>query len=741
MNNTFTQWLQRCVITAATATVAISCTSPCQALPDYNAIGNKFSVLIQNGHFDRKGFNSELYKDFLKNYLKEVDPNHLYLTQKDVDYLYDRYVSTFGDYLLAKDSVILAEQLYTYYSERALTRIAQAEELIKSYDDQAPTFESNREIPRSRRKLDWAKDDAELTLIWKNQIDDMVLSETLRRENIAKRAKESGKPAPTIKDLPINEKILARLKRLRNTIQEADREDMVSKLLTSVAGVYDPHSSYMGAREQKRFLDMMKLSLIGIGAQLQADDDGSTKITGLVTGGPADKSGLLKLGDHVVAVDRNTTGEWTDILFMSIEKVIDYIRGEEGKTVSLRVQRPSSGEEIIIKIKRAKVPMSDELAQGKVIITKDKDMQGNEREYRLGIITIPSFYVDLQKGSSHCASDVKAILQRMTANNVKGIVFDLRGNGGGSLEEVRKIVGFFSGAGPTVQVKNARGHIQRLTVSGKPIFDGQLVVLCNKLSASASEIFAGAMADYGRAIIVGDTTTFGKGTVQVPRDIGDFMPIFSSREGSGMLKITTQKFYRIGGASTQLKGVESDIVLPSVTAGFDIGEAQLDYAMPYDEIAPAPGFVKASDIARVLPMLKKRSEDRVAKDMDLQYMNESIQRFREHREKNIVSLNKQVRIAETDKLLQRKKEMDAERKIRYAEMSKSDAANKAIYNITMENVDKPELVLASEEKKTEYMAREKDPDQEFEESPDAPSDLDAELRESLQILRDMIDTI
>lgn len=207
----------------------------------------------------------------------------------------------------------------------------------------------------------------------------------------------------------------------------------------------------------------------------------------------------------------------------------------------------------------------------------------------------------------------------MNREGVQGLIVDLRFNGGGSLDEVRKMVGFFTGAGPVVQVRDSRGHVDKLTVSGRQLFTGDVVVLTNKLSASASEIFAGAMADYGRAVIVGDESTFGKGTVQIPRPLADYLPYFSSREGCGMIKVTVQKFYRVNGASTQLKGVVSDITLPQVTSALQIGEGEMDYAMPYDEIAPAPGYVKEGRIARILPTLRERSAARVASDKDLQY--------------------------------------------------------------------------------------------------------------------------
>lgn len=712
----------------------VSCTSVSHAEPDYDIIGKQFSLVLQNAHFSRARFTQDMYERFLECYLQTLDTQHLFLTQEDVDYLHDRYASSFGDYLLANQTTRLAEELYAYFSARALPRISQAEQLLKEYAKQMPAFDSDRSVPRTRRKLPRAKNAAELDQVWRDQVEDMILTEVLRRENLATLAAAKGKPSPVAKEMSVTDKMMARIKRMRNEIQEADREDMVSYLLNAVAHVYDPHSDYMGAREEQRFKDMIKASIVGIGAKLQSDDDGSTTIEGIVKGGPAAKCGQLQLGDRIVAVDKLGKDDWTDVMFLSIDKVVDLIRGQKGESVKLRVQSADTGEEKVVTIVRDEIPMSEELASGRII-----DLKSGDRTYRLGVLTLPSFYIDLDEGDVHCAADVKKILRRMIQEKVEGIVLDLRFNGGGSLDEVRKMVGFFTGAGPVVQVKDSRAHVERLTVSGRPLFKGELVVLINRLSASASEIFAGAMADYGRAVIVGDEASYGKGTVQVPRGLADYMPYFSSREGCGMIKVTTQKFYRVGGASTQLKGVSSDIVLPTVTAGLRLGEGEQDYAMPYDEIPRAGGYVKSSRIARILPELMARSKVRTARDKDMQYTREDIARAKERQEKNSVSLNKAVRQAENAQLLERKKNMDAERKIRYEQMAKEDEKNMTIYRLKLTDVRAPKLPLASKDDESEYMDENKDLEEELTETPDYPSNLDPVLREALHIVKDMVD--
>ena len=611
------QWMRRAHTMGAVAAMAFGVMAPAaQAAPDYDQIGKIFAGLIQGSHVSHALFTQDMYKKFFENYIQMQDPQHLFLTQQDVDALYEQYGSTFGDYLVTGETTKLAEALYGVFQEKALNRIAQAEKMIQEMNGKLPAFDSDRSIPRTRRKLPRAKDDAELDQVWRDQVEDMLLSEVSRRENMAKLAAAKGKPDPNANEMGVHEKMLARLKRMRSDYAEVDREDMVSYLLNAVARVYDPHSDYMGAREEQRFKDMLKASIVGIGARLKADDDGSTTIEGIVKGGPAAKSGQLKLGDHIVAVSED--GEnWTDIMFLSIDKVVDRIRGKAGQPISMRVQDADTGDAHVVTITRDVVPMSEEMASGKIVEMKAKDTAGNPATYKLGILTLPSFYMDLDANEVHCAADVKRILTRMIDEGVQGLVVDLRFNGGGSLEEVRKMVGLFTGAGPVVQVKDSRNNVERITVSGKPLFNGQVVVLINKLSASASEIFAGAMADYGRALIVGDPTTFGKGTVQLPRDLAAFMPYFSRQEGCGLIKVTTQKFYRIGGASTQLKGVASDIVIPSVTQGFRIGEGEQDYVLPYDEIPYAGGYVKSDRIARILPDILKKSQARMKQDKNL----------------------------------------------------------------------------------------------------------------------------
>ncbi len=744
MNISLSRWGKRVgalTAAAAAAMVTVLSPTPAQAEPDYDQIGRQFSLVLQNAHFSRMRFNNELNKEFLNCFLQNLDPQHFIFSQEDVDRLAEKYGENFGDYLLTNKTTVLSQELYGLYLQRSLEYLSAMETMVRDLRDgkMQLDFETDRSIPRSRRKLPRAANQAELRRVWQDQLHDMVLSEVIRRDNITRLAQEQGKPDPYAKELSIYDKILARLKRQRTELEESDLEDMVSSVLNAVATVYDPHSSYMGARDEQLFKDQIKASIVGIGAQLRADDDGSTSIQGIVKGGPAAKSGKLSLGDRIVAIDRNNDGNWTDIMFMSIDKVVDLIRGQKGTVVGLRVLSESGAEERVVTVERDEIPMSEDLASARIVDMKVPGADGEMKNYRLGILTLPSFYVDIEGDSVHCASDVKKLLRRMNQEGVQGIVMDLRFNGGGSLDEVRKMVGFFTGAGPVVQVKDSRGQVRREAVSSRPVFNGEFIVLTNKMSASASEIFAGAMADYGRAVIVGDESTFGKGTVQVPRNLAEFLPYFSSHEGAGMIKVTTHQFYRVNGDSTQRRGVRSDIVVPQNSASLQFSEADMDYALPFDSIKRASGYVKSERLASILPELQKRSGARVAADKDMQYTQENIDRSRKRVEENLVTLNRAKRVQENADLLARKKEIDAECKDRYAVMAQQDAQNLTIRRLNLSDVNAATLPPYQDGEDKEFMEKADDPEADLSKGPEYPSGLDPVLRESLNILRDMVD--
>lgn len=725
------RWIR---LTASSVLAAAAITSCASAATDFNQVGKQMSVLLQNFHFSRKEYSDAMSNKFLETYLRKVDPSKIFFTQQDVDMLKKKYGKELDDYLMSGEMMDAANGIHALYRTKALGRIEYARELLKKGGF---TLDRNSTIERSRRKAEWPKDEQAMQQVWKDMVEEQLLSEILRRETVARLAKEQNKPDPLAKEKPAEEKLLMRYERIQRTIQEPDLEDVAAALLSAVALSYDPHTEYMSAREVDRFKASMVVGLTGIGALLGSEDDGSTKINGIVVGGPLEKSGEIKLNDRIIAVDTTNNGEMVDILYMKLDKVVDLIRGPENTQIRLKVEPADApGQAKIVTMTRSKVEMKDELAKGEII-----EIPGAPAgENKIGILSLPSFYADMDGGARRSAKDVKKLIERMNKEKVNGLIIDLRNNGGGSLEEVRLMTGFFTGKGPVVQIKDTRGNVEIKSANNRePLFKGPIVVLINKLSASASEILAAALQDYGRAVIVGDTSSFGKGTVQQPVDIGQYLPYFSARDRAGYLKVTTQKFYRIAGGSTQLKGVESDITLPTATAAFELGEEVLDYAMPYDQIPACTNYKKDSAIAAILPTLKENSSKRVEKDHDLQIAKEDINLMKQRIKDNKLSLNKQVREKENARLETRRKEINKERKTRFADMSKDDSTKFKIYRLTLEDIDAPELPLADPDKDNErFMHLAEDPTDKLDDSPEYPSGLDPELREGINIVQDML---
>ncbi|MGB2403646.1 MAG: carboxy terminal-processing peptidase, partial [Akkermansiaceae bacterium] len=360
---------------------------------------------------------------------------------------------------------------------------------------------------------------------------------------------------------------------------------------------------------------------------------------------------------------------------------------------------------------------------------------------RLGFIRLPAFYADFQNWETRCSTDIEKLVSRLNEEKVQGIILDLRGNGGGSLEEVRRMTGFFTGRGPVVQVKNFRNQVEVKDSShANPIFDGPMVVLIDKTSASASEILAGALQDYNRAVVVGDSSSFGKGTVQQPMQIKKMMPFMADASRAGVLKPTIQKFYRIAGSTTQLKGVESDIVLPSMLDAYEVGEAHLEHALPHDIIPQAPGYQQLDRSDLFVADIKKRSLERVEKSMDFRYVQEDAARLIKRREENVLSLNKAVRKKELADNEERRDLRNAERRERFAKVTDNDAEIFRFFRLSLEDLELDELVEIDREKdKESYMRKAKDGVADLDETPEWPSSLDPVKREGIHILADLIE--
>jgi carboxyl-terminal processing protease len=717
----------------------LSCSAVAQRA-DFNEVGRQMAIMLQNSHFSRVAFNEDLSQRFLTDYLKDLDSQKLYFTQEDVSRFQADYGDKLHNLLLQGDSLPAAREIYGVFLKKVRQRVAQTEKLLATEDFD---FTADESVMMTRKDAQWPRNEKEASALWRLQIREAVLAETLRRELITKLAKEQDKADPGKSDRSPKEKISLRYKRFLSSVEDVDDEDVANYFLSAVARSYDPHTDYMSFREMSRFEDGMKNELIGIGALLQGEDDGATKIMGIVVGGPADRGGVLKLNDRVVAVDTLNTGkpeDMVDIMFMKIDKVVDLIRGKQGTSVALKVEPASgpSGETKLIVIRREKVEMKDEQASGEVI-----EMKGQKGETRrLGIITLPSFYADFAEGKVRCSVDVERILNRLVEEKIDGLILDLRNNGGGSLEEVRRMTGFFLGQVPVVQVKNTLGQTQvKESDRGKAIYDGPMVVMTDKTSASASEILAGALQDFNRAVIVGESSTFGKGTVQQPMDIGKMLPLFAARDHAGYLKVTIQKFYRPSGSSTQMKGVESDLVVPNLMDALDVGEEFLDHAMPHDRIRHAAGFASGNPKKLFIPRLKELSQERILVNKDFEYVIEDVMKAKARLKDNKVSLNKEARQKELAENDDRTKERNKERRERFDKITKQDKEAFKFYKITLEDLAKGSDLKAYDpsDESGEFMRRAKDDEAELDESPKWPTGMDPVKRESIAVLRDLVD--
>lgn len=720
------------------ASVSIALASSCSLLAeqptDYNEVGKQVAILLQNTHFSRAKWNKELSAKFLDTYLRDLDPRRMYFLQSDIERFQQDYGDKLHEMLLRKNSTVAAEDIYKTYVTRAKESSAFINDVLKETFD----FTKDEVIERSRKNAPWPKDRAEWQGLWRASVKEAILSETLRRETVARLAKEQGKDDPLAKEKSPLEKVRLRYERLLHSVTEADSDDMANYFLVAVTKTFDPHTEYMGYREIARFKDSMKNQLVGIGAQLQAEEDGATVIKGIVVGGPADKHGELKLNDRIVGVDSLNTGEVTDIMFMKIDKVVDLIRGKEDTEVRLKVEPAGGapGETKFITIVRGKVEMKDEQASAEII--EKKDEKGVLR--KLGWITLPSFYMDFDNNEASCANDVEKLLRRLMEEKIDGLVIDLRGNGGGSLEEVRKMTGFFIKRGPVVQVKDELGKIEvKDSEAREPIYQGPLVVMIDKTSASASEILAGALQDHNRAVIVGDSSSFGKGTVQQLMDVGRMMPFFARRDRAGTVKVTLQKFYRPSGDSTQLQGVKSDIVLPSLLDGLEIGEAFLENKLEFDKIRQAVDFEPLERKDLFLPRLQELSAARVKDNKDMAYTQEDIAEMKKRMEENKDSLNKAVRDKEIADADVKRHARNKERLERFAAISKQDKETMKFYKLSLTDVNekKPLVAYDPSVEDEKYMRKAKDETADLDDTPKWPSGMDVVKREGLSILTDL----
>lgn len=716
--------------------MAMSFLIPAKAVAaDFELVGLEMTRLLQNGHYARLPFDERMSGRFLKLYLDTIDGERCYFLEAEVADFRKTYERVLHDLITAKEVMPVATGIFEIYRGRVAERVKFVEEQLEAGNFK---FDSDRVIHRDREKAPWPADSAALEQLWRDQLEDLLLTEMVKRERLTERAKELGKPLPFQGDSSPEEAVRLRFERLNKTIEGADDEDIANYFLSSVARAHDPHSEYLSANELEQFKIDVSNELVGIGARLLMNDSGETEIQGIVNGGPADSQGDLKLGDRVIAVSPRNDGRWVDIMFKPINRVIEHILGEEGSEVGLRVNRSVGGEvkTLDLTIERGVVTMKDDLTTAEIFEYGEGDAK-----LKLGVIHIPSFYFDFDNTGNRVSVDVLKMLERLNQEEVDGIALDLRDNGGGSLPEVQRLTGFFVGRGPVVQVKSINGQIEPLnSLNRKAVYDGPMVLLTNKGSASATEILAGALQDYNRAVVVGASSTYGKGTVQKTMDIGNFMPILANRIRAGWLKLTFQKYYRVSGSSVQMKGVTPDLVLPDLSDAYESGEKFQDYALPHDVILKSPGFEPLDRSNLFVSMLQANSEKRIAVDQEFSYLLDDIKRAEGEIKKNSVSLNREERLKELSESEEKRRVRVKEREERFAKIEEQDKKTFKIYKLTLDHLDDEVLPLVDPSKEEEsYVRSLADELDDLEQTLKWPSGVDSVKREGLQVLRDLVD--
>ncbi len=583
--------------------------------------------LLNQHHYRKVPLNDSLSSVIFDNYVEILDPNKEYFLQSDIDY-FEKYRNSLDDDL-KKGNLDVAYQIFRIYRERATRRLDYTFKILEN----EPDFNLEESMDFDRDNLVWKTSHGELDEFWRKKIKSYALNYKLRDKDWA-----------YTQDLLVN-----RYKNFEKTISQYNSEDVFEYYMNAYTSALDPHTSYFSPVSSDRFQVNMSHSLEGIGARLVQDVD-YTKIYELVPGGPAYKSQDIYKDDRIVGVAQGDDGEFEDVVGWRLDEVVKKIKGPKGTVVQLLLLRKGESFNAIpdtLRLVREKINLQEDDARAEIIPIS----QGNS-VYNLGVITVPSFYINFeeaQKGLPDYKSvsrDVKKLIGELKEDGIDGLVIDLRNNGGGALQEAIDMTGLFIEDGPVVQVRKSNGTVEvEKDTDSNVYFDGPLAVLINRFSASASEIFAGAIQDYQRGIILGETS-FGKGSVQNLVGLNQFLP--SSDEELGQLKLTLAKYYRVSGSSTQNIGVVPDIEFPTPYAPDEFGESSEANALPWDKIAGS-AYLPANGISKeLIDQLKLLYVEDLKNDEDLKKLQERIEKAKEEGDNSVVSLNYSVRKQEMD---------------------------------------------------------------------------------------------
>lgn len=665
--------------------------------------------LLEEVHFNRDQVTPASYVEVIPNTFKTLDGQRLFLLASDLAEFQARHRAESLYWNLATlGRLEPAFAIYARYEQRVRERIQWITTRLPGEFD----FAADSTYELDRRELPAPADPAAADALWESRLKFELLQELLNKKTLDEA----------------RAKVAKRYERLLKNLDDFEADDVAEVFLTAIAGIYDPHSTYFSPDTYDDFSINMRLQLFGIGALLGLEED-LCVLKEIIPGGPADLSRLLKPNDKILAVAQEK-GEFVEIVGMKLRRIVQMIRGEKGSKVRLLIQPADAADAAVRKeivLVRDLINLDSARAHGAVFQVPD----GSGKTHPLGVITLPTFYGRDSRDSkdqNSATDDIAALIKQLQEQNIEGLVLDLRRNGGGLLTEAVTLTGLFIPTGPVVQVKNYAGEV-KIDEDQNPAvaYDGPLVVLTSRFSASASEIVAGALQNYGRAIVIGDTSTHGKGTVQTVIEMGNVLPQLARKgQTAGASKVTVQKFYLPNGASTQLKGVVPDIVIPSIDEFLPIGEQDLPHALAWDEISTS--FFDAKPIPpATFDSLRARSVARLATLPEFELLKKSITRFQQRQAEKTVSLNLQKRLADkaADKTF--RDESDATRKA----LEESDA-----YAFTEYFVAPPPPPRIKAEK-TADEENPDDPDAEEENPDERYAKMDVYLRESLRVLHDL----
>jgi carboxyl-terminal processing protease len=661
--------------------------------------------LLEQLHYKPVRLDDEFSAKIFDNFLETLDPNKVYFYAKDIEG-FQKYRTQVDDAIKSGD-VEMAFKIFALYIKRIQERTDYALKLLdKGFD-----FTIDEDYVWDREDLPAVKTEAEMNDLWRKRVKNDYLN-----------LKLAGKEESKIKDI-----LSKRYKRIAKRVSESNNEDVFQYFINSYATLIEPHTSYLAPRTSENFKINMSLSLQGIGALLGSKDDYVT-IQKVIKGGPAEKQGELKRGDKIVAVGQGDSGAFVDVVGWRVDDVVEKIRGDKGTQVRLSVL---SDDDLLgakphtILITRDKVKLEEQAAQYQIL-----KVNTGAKEEKIGVIHLPAFYLDFdakargEKDYRSTTKDVKKILDKFNQENIEALVMDLRNNGGGSLIEARDLTGLFIDKGPVVQIKNSRGNITVDRDTDKSIsWDKPMVVLTNRASASASEIFAAALQDYGRAVVVGERS-FGKGTVQSLIPIDNYAS--NKEHPMGQLKLTLSQFFRINGGSTQNRGVIPDIHFPKTAGSDNYGESEYENALPWTSIKRS-NYNLQGDLTHEIPKLRKLFKTREELNPEFTFVKEDYDYYNELKDEKSISLSEAVRKEENKKQEERK----IKRKKKRESILKGDLApeiNKVTVLYNSEDAAKEDEPLKSDEDELENTQNDSEPDG------------DIVLKEAARIVADLVNS-